>query len=163
MTAQQQRRPPIPSAPPVVVETIPAYFTRRHQWVTWRYEHDGERLDKLKKVPYNPRRERRARSNDRSTWYTFRSAVQAYRSRGDSGVAYMLDGQPGHEGDVGIDLDGCREPATGAIAPWAQPWLERLTPLGYAEVSSEAEAMFWARRRAEEDEAASAGVEGGGE
>jgi hypothetical protein len=133
MTAQTLRT--LPAALPVVVEVIPPYFTQRPQWVTWHYEHDGKRPDKPKKMPYNPRSGQRARSNDPATWYTFRAAVQAYRSRGHSGVGYMLHGKADQQGDVGIDFDGCRDVTTGAIAHWAQPWLERLTPLGYAEVS----------------------------
>lgn len=133
MTAQPLQA--LPAAPPVAVDALPAYFTRRHQWVSWRYEVDPKHAHKPKKVPYNPRSGQRARSNDSATWYTFREAVHAYRSRQHSGVAYMLNGQPEQPGDVGIDFDGCRDPATGARAPWAQPWIERLVSRGYADVS----------------------------
>lgn len=133
MTAQPLQA--LPAAPPVAVDALPAYFTRRHQWVSWRYEVDPKHAHKPKKAPYNPRSGQRARSNDSATWYTFREAVHAYRSRQHSGVAYMLNGQPEQPGDVGIDFDGCRDPATGALAPWAQPWIERLVSRGYADVS----------------------------
>lgn len=133
MTAQPLHA--FPDAPPVLVDALPPYFTRRPQWVTWRYEQDGKRPDKLKKMPYNPRSGWRARSNDPDTWYTFRAAVQAYRSRGHSGVGYMLHGKADQEGEVGIDFDGCRDEPTGAIAPWAQVWIERLISRGYADVS----------------------------
>jgi len=135
VTAQQLPHAPLPVAPPVIAEALPAYFTGRPQWVTWRYEADRKKPDKFKKVPYNPRNGSHARVNDSATWYTFRAALKAYRSRRHSGVSFVFNGESGEVGDVGADFDGCRNPATGAIAAWARPWLDRLIPLGYAEVS----------------------------
>jgi putative DNA primase/helicase len=101
---------------PPIVENIPAQLAERPQWVCWRVE---EREGKATKVPYTPGTERRASSTDLMTWRTFDEALAAYEA-----------GEPPYDGIgfvfcsadplAGIDLDDCRDPETGVIAPWAQ-------------------------------------------
>jgi putative DNA primase/helicase len=111
---------------PVVGDAIPAELTRRRQWVCWRWEQrpDG----KWTKPPYNARTGGHARANDPDTWAAF-AEVQAARGQYD-GIGYVLaDGDP----YVGIDLDNCRDPAAGTLAPWAAQIVARFQ--SYSEVS----------------------------
>jgi putative DNA primase/helicase len=100
----------------------------KRQWVRWRRE---ERDGKATKIPYEAAAVRAAKTNSAETWGTFADALK-YMPRGDmSGVGYVF---AYCGGEVGIDLDGCRDPETGAIAEWARPILERFAGT-YAEVS----------------------------
>jgi primase-polymerase (primpol)-like protein len=97
-------------------ENIPLQLARRPQWVCWRAElRDG----KMTKVPYIAGSERRASSTDLMTWRTFDEAVAAYERAEPpyDGIGFVFS-----SGDAycGIDLDHCRDPETGDIAPWAQ-------------------------------------------
>ncbi len=45
---------------------------------------------------------------------------------------------------TGIDFDGCRDPQTGTIEPWAQIWIDQLA--SYTEISkSETGCKTWVR------------------
>jgi hypothetical protein len=73
---------------------------------------------------------RRAKSSDPSTWRSFDAACAAYETGRYAGVGRVIvEG----EGFVGIDLDHCRSPATGAITPRAREILNTLD--SYSEVS----------------------------
>jgi putative DNA primase/helicase len=115
---------------PPVVENIPEEFTERPQWVCWRLE---EREGKQTKVPYIAGTNRRASSTDLMTWRTFDQALAAYEA-----------GEPPYDGIgfvfcsadpfVGVDLDDCRDPESGAVAEWAQRIISRVEE-GYIETS----------------------------
>ena len=115
---------------PPIIENIPMRLTERPQWVCWRLE---ERDDKTTKVPYIPGTMRRASSTDLMTWRTFSEALAAYEA-----------GEPPYDGIgfcfcsadpfAGIDLDGCRDPESGEISPWAQKIIDDASE-GYVEVS----------------------------
>jgi primase-polymerase (primpol)-like protein len=100
---------------------IPQRFTRRPQWVNWRYE---KRSGDLTKVPYTPGTERRASATDLMTWCSFEEAVAAYETRHYDGVGFVFCSA---DPFVGIDLDGCRDPETGQIDEWAREIIEGLT------------------------------------
>ena len=113
-----------------IIENIPEQLTERPQWVCWRTE---VRDDKPTKVPYTPGTNRRASVTDLLNWRTFSEALAAYEA-----------GEPPYDGIgfvfcsadlfVGIDLDDCRNPESGEIAPWAKKILNRVKE-GYVEVS----------------------------
>jgi putative DNA primase/helicase len=119
---------------------IPEALKARPQWVLWRGvdkvdEDTGE--IKLNKVPYTTRRstkagratfESKASSTNKKTWGTFAAVVAAlppalaaweheapadYRG-GGIGFVFSPD-----DPFCGIDLDKCRNPETGELAPWA--------------------------------------------
>jgi putative DNA primase/helicase len=129
-----------PGADTLITENIPDELTERPQWVCWRLE---ERDEKLTKVPYKPGTVRRASSTDSATWSTFEEALKAYEFGYDdrSDVEYY---EPSYDGIgfvfsdddpfCGIDLDKCRNPISGDIAPWAQEILTRVSG-GYVEIS----------------------------
>jgi putative DNA primase/helicase len=121
---------------PFTLENIPKELTVRPQWVCWRYE---ERDGKTTKVPYTSGTFQRASSTDLMTWSTFSEALGAYE-RGDDnlgktphydGIGFCFSSADPY---TGIDLDECRNPDSGDIAPWAQKIIDRVQE-GYVEVS----------------------------
>lgn len=113
-----------------IVENIPEELTERPQWVNWRLQmRKGEQT----KVPYTPGTLRRASSTDLMTWRTFSEALEAYeRSEPPyDGIGYVLCSA---DPFVGIDIDKCRDPESGEIAPWAKKIISRVQE-GYVESS----------------------------
>jgi putative DNA primase/helicase len=114
-----------------ITQNIPNALTERPQWVCWRYE---ERGGKLTKVPRTPSTGLRASSTDLMTWATFEEALAAYHEGGIvpyDGIGFVFSSA---DPFVGIDLDDCRGPISGKIAPWAQEILDRVQE-GYIEAS----------------------------
>jgi putative DNA primase/helicase len=113
-----------------ITENIPEEFTERPQWVCWRLE---ERDEQLAKVPYAPHTGFHASSTDLMTWTTFEEALTDYRANEDfySGIGFVFCSA---DPFVGIDLDDCRGPKSGKIAPWAQEIISRVQD-GYIEAS----------------------------
>lgn len=105
---------------------IPSALRQRKQWVLWKnLDRDGT----VTKVPVGlggmP-----AKTNSPDTWATFDEVVKAYQRGGYTGIGFVFcDADP----FCGVDLDGCRDPDTGAIADWAQAIIRELGT--YAEVS----------------------------
>lgn len=96
-------------------------------WVTWRME---EREGKPTKVPCRADGAGRASASDPTTWAPFAVARESVKLNGSSGVGFVFS-----EADpfAGVDLDGCRDPESGAIDDWAQAIIDRLD--SYAETS----------------------------
>lgn len=87
------------------------------RWVAWRPEVNP----KTGKVARSPRDlGRKAASDDPSTWGTRAEAEFAAARLGAPAHVGLILG-PSAPGPLigGLDLDGCRDPATGVIAPWA--------------------------------------------
>ena len=86
------------------------------RFIDWRWEVNEK--GKRTKVPYcanNPRR--KASSTDPATWSDYETAA-ATHARGEAdGIGYCLYGRDCEFG--AFDLDNCRDPETGEIAPWA--------------------------------------------
>jgi putative DNA primase/helicase len=116
-----------PHALPVRVEHIPAELRPRPQWVAWRYE---LRKGKWTKVLKNPRTGDNAKSDDAATWGTFEEALACSRTRRMDGVGFVFSIL---DEFAGIDLDHCRDPLTGIIAPWALAIIEAMH--SYTEIS----------------------------
>jgi putative DNA primase/helicase len=113
-----------------IPENIPNQLTERPQWVNWRLEmRDG----KPTKVPYTRGTERRASSTDLMTWSTFEEALAAYEAGEPlyDGIGFVFCSA---DRFVGIDLDHCRNPESGEVAPWAQSIIDRVQE-GYVEIS----------------------------
>jgi primase-polymerase (primpol)-like protein len=110
----------------VRAENVPAELRARPQWVNWQAR---ERLDgRLDKVPYTPGTTRKASTTDLTTWRTFDEALKDL-DRYD-GVGFVFcSGDP----YVGVDLDGCVDPETGEVKPWAARIIESLD--SFAELS----------------------------
>lgn len=94
-----------------------------NQWIVWRYTGEDRR-----KVPFDARTWQPASTTDASTWCDFATAESAIA--GFSGLGFVFAES---DGLFGVDLDGCRDPQSGAVAEWAR---ELITELGtYAEIS----------------------------
>ncbi len=97
------------------------------QWLCWRSE---ERDGKPTKIPYSPTTGQRASSTTPETWAGYEEAVKVAREHGYGGVGFVFT----PDDDLcGVDLDGCLDPKTGEIEPWAQEVIEELD--SYTEIS----------------------------
>ncbi len=121
--------------PEVRVENIPAEMKTYRAWLCWRYV---QRPDEPKptKVPHDPLSGRRASSTDSRTWRSFDEALAALEAVGYDGLGFVFS-----SGDpfAGVDLDGCRNPETAALEPWAEKIVAALG--GYAEASPSGEGV----------------------
>ena len=116
------------------IENIPAWLSVRPQWIVWKVEARG---DDLAKVPHAVETGTRVDATDLLGWSSFEDAVEAYRSSCGfySGIGFCL---ASCDPFVGIDLDGCRDPESGEIAPWAKKILEGVQE-AYVEISPSGE------------------------
>jgi len=116
-----EKRPKIPAPN---FEAIPAALRSERRWMLWNLEWATNKWTKLPKQAHGGN----AKSNDPATWASFDAVREAYLRGGFDGIGFALGG-----GFVGVDLDNCRDPQTGAGEEWAR---EIINALGsYTEVS----------------------------
>jgi len=111
-----EKPPPRPETISVILANIPEEIRLQRRWVLWRWElrPDQQGKQKWSKVPCSGKigeaddHWHRAMSNDPTTWTTLKEVLQHFQHF--DGIGFML-------GDdfSGIDLDKCRDPATGHI------------------------------------------------
>jgi hypothetical protein len=107
--------------------SVPVELQSWLQWVVWRYEdHGGPKPDK---VPYSIRGGY-AKTNDPATWGTFAEALTAYQMGGYDGIGFVFTAS---DPFAGVDLDSCRDPATGKLEAWAAEIVKALD--SYTETS----------------------------
>jgi primase-polymerase (primpol)-like protein len=117
-----------PAESPVGEEMIPEVLQDCEQWICWREEvRDGQ--DKPTKIPVDPQTGSFASTTDPGTWTDFETA-RAYATEAADGLGFVFS-----ETDdfVGVDLDACRDPETGAVGDIASSIIQRLD--SYTEVS----------------------------
>ena len=85
-------------------------------------------VTKIAKVPFTPDGSASGWT-DPMKWGTFAECVAKAKAGGFNGIGMVFNG----DGYVGIDIDGCRNPANGEIAEWARPRIRALD--SYTEVS----------------------------
>lgn len=117
--------PSVSTITPSALAIVPTKLARLKQWVNWQ---STTRDGKSTKVPTQPTGTP-AKPNDSGTWYTWHDVVNAVNRHDGIGFMFSAD-----DGFVGIDLDGCRNPTTGILEPWASAIVERF-PNAYVEVS----------------------------
>lgn len=105
---------------------IPVGLIQRPNWVFWKII---ERNGQPTKIPYQITHSE-AKSNDPDTWSRFHDIASEFDSSRYNGIGFVFEQ---HGGFVGIDLDGCRDPKTGAVAQWAREIILKLN--SYSEVS----------------------------
>jgi hypothetical protein len=107
---------------------IPAELKARRQWVGWKEE---LRNGKPTKPPYSAVTGGLASHSSPATWASF-DEVAAFEQRHAAidGVGFVFTGDDEY---AGVDLDKCRDPATGEIAAWGQAIIDRLN--SYTETS----------------------------
>lgn len=109
------------SLPPLlspVPDGIPERMRLLRRWAPWRAEWNAKK-QKWGKIPHRASRPEHGLSNKNAAgWVTFDEAMAVYRAHPDkfAGVGYLMTGP---HGVTGIDLDHCRDAATGEIADWA--------------------------------------------
>ena len=106
--------------------SIPGEMKALPNWILYRLEDRGG--EKPTKVPYTVGGPC-AKTNDPSTWATFDAALAAFQKGGYAGLGFVFTGTP----YVGIDIDGCVDPANGKASPEAQDAVRILT--SYTELS----------------------------
>ena len=108
---------------------IPQELRKERRWVLWKLE-TRQGQEKPTKVPYQING-KKAASTSPSTWATFDEVWQIYYDDVNevySGVGCVISAPY-----VGVDLDGCRNPDTGTVEPWALGVLQELN--SYTELS----------------------------
>lgn len=118
---------------PVNVDGIPLELRRRRQWVCWRLKYiepEGDRPGRWTKPPIDPHIGGEASSTNSATWGTLAEALARMERDGLPGIGYVVSEDDPY---TGIDLDKCRDPLTGQIAPWAETIIRDLD--SYAELS----------------------------
>jgi putative DNA primase/helicase len=111
------------------LDNIPRDLQALDRWVLWknvqRSKPNGEKV--WAKMPLSAKGGAGS-STDAATWVSFGAAVDEYLLGDYDGIGIVLGGTL-----HGIDLDDCRDPATGSLSELAQETLDRVE--GYAEVS----------------------------
>lgn len=103
---------------------IPEELRQLSQWVNWRIE---QRAGKPTKVPKQPSGVN-ADSTAPETWSTFERASQMNGKFDGIGFVFTKEA-----GDIGVDLDKCRDPKTGKTEKWALDIIKELD--SYTELS----------------------------
>ena len=108
-----------------------ALLLARPQWCVWRWEHKNDRWQKPPFVATD--RGRHASSADPADWCDYKTALAVVQENQARGVTYMLT----PEDPFGaIDLDHCRNLATGAIIDWAQQFIDQAAAIPtYVEIT----------------------------
>ena len=108
-------------------EAVPESLLGREQWLCWREEpRDGKQT----KVPIDPASGEYASTTDPETWSSFEAARKRAIREGEDGLGFVFTND---DPIVGVDLDDCRDPETGAPEEWAKSVIESLE--SYTEVS----------------------------
>lgn len=111
--------PPIPPT----TDQIPPALRSDAQWVCWQRE-QRTADDKPTKVPINPATGSFASVTEPDTWTDLPRAYAAYRIDDRlAGIGYVFTAADPY---VGIDLDDCRDPATGKLTERAHEVIQRL-------------------------------------
>jgi hypothetical protein len=97
-------------------------------WLCWCWFWNGRKWTKPPRRTDNP--DRNASSSDPASWGSYEQAVEQVLAGKADGIGFALKGR----NIGGIDLDHCREPETGTIAPWAEEYLRQFAD-AYAEAT----------------------------
>lgn len=113
-----------------MTQPFPPELAALPQWVCWRLEQAAERGGKDTKIPYSPKTGKKASSTNPQTWSTLDVALAAVDKYLYTGVGFVFT----REGSiVGIDIDHCRDPESGALNEEATAILARAR--SYTEIS----------------------------
>lgn len=101
------------------LRSIPEEMRRLTRWVYWRWVRVR---DEWTKVLYNPKTDRRAKTDDPETWGTWAEIIDGSASIYD-GIGFIICEEDGY---CGIDLDAAIDLITGKLKPWAQEKVKKL-------------------------------------
>src|ERR1700740_633443 len=108
---------------------VPHYLRSGFSWLCFKFQTAPNR-ERAKKVPIDSETGQRARYKDPAAWGTLEQAMAGCaRFHADGvGYAFMFD-----DNIVGLDLDNCRNAATGKIDQWASDIIREAN--SYSEVT----------------------------
>ena len=117
------------AASPPMWDNLPTACKELRHWVLWK---TATRDGKLTKVPIRADSGLNAEADNQTTWTTFDKVREAFEKGigGALGVGFVFARASNISG---VDLDHCRDPATGDIDAWAKAYLDRLG--SYSEIS----------------------------
>lgn len=108
--------------------SVPRILKEIPNWVAWKLVNEtkppfvvGTNFTKL------------ASSTDPSTWTDFAAAAMKTAINGVEGVGFVIGGIAVEKKIGGFDIDGCRNPQTGELTPWADELVDLLD--SYTEVT----------------------------
>lgn len=114
-------------------DAIPAALRILPHWLLWKYEPGKNgKPTKVPKTIYGDS----ASSTAKGTWSPFDKVKAAFESGGYDGIGFVFTRDAGF---TGVDLDHCRDPATGEIDEWAVAIITRLN--SYTEISPSGEGV----------------------
>jgi hypothetical protein len=108
---------------------LPAYLRSAHSWLCFKFQTAPNR-DRAKKVPIDPETGQGASYKDPAAWGTLEEAIAGCARFHADGVGYAF---MYWDNIVGLDLDNCRNPATGKIDQWASEIIDETN--SYSEVT----------------------------
>lgn len=114
----------------VVPGSIPPELRQLPQWIRWRWERDEKRVA-WTKIPVQSTSARNAATNRRDTWTSFQDAQENVGRHDTDGLGFVFTEMDPY---CGVDIDGCRNAATGELSEFASEVIELLA--SYVEVSA---------------------------
>jgi len=130
MTANTQ-----PFTLPVLSENIPPELKAHPHWVMWRWlERDGNATKPPLQINGKP-----AKVNSPATWCDYPTAIAAYETGKFAGIGIVLTP---NDDLIGVDLDDCRDPISGALSPDMAALAGRLPTYCEASPSGEGLRLF---------------------
>ena len=119
-----------PKALPVQFQNIPLSLRTIPRWLLWNYVEIGEEDNKRwSKLPVQASG-KAASSTNPNTWSDYFTAQEAYQKGQFDGVGFVFTGD---DNIIGVDIDDCRDPATGSLNDLATNILANID--GYVEIS----------------------------
>lgn len=115
---------------PFEPKSIPDAIRTCQQWVCWKLIPADGPTAKPRKVPIDPKTGSPASATGPETWGSFDDALSRASADRLAGIGFVFTVNGPF---TGVDLDHCRDPATGAIEPWAEEIVQKLA--SYTEVS----------------------------
>jgi putative DNA primase/helicase len=102
------------------LSSVPDLLKEMPNWVSWKLTEDGD------KPLFVAGTNRHASSTDSSTWTDFITAMTKSTINRVEGLGFVIGGTAVEKHIVGVDIDGCLNPETDAIAPWADKIVDLL-------------------------------------
>lgn len=123
--------------PAVLAGNVPEPLKALPQFVVWRLvQRPGE--PKPAKLPFDAKTGQAASSTDRATWTDFDIATRAVAAGQYAGVGFVFTK---NDPFAFIDLDDCRDPATGEWSPHAVLTVQSIFPGGSWETSQSGQGL----------------------
>jgi putative DNA primase/helicase len=104
------------------------HLRQQKAWLCWCWFWDGKRWTKPPRRVDDP--SCNASTSDPTTWGTYEQAIRQVHIGCADGIGFAVKGR----NIGGVDLDHCRNPKTGELAPWAQEYLRQF-PDAYVEAT----------------------------